>query len=172
MMPLARWLLRSLAAVAVLVAAVAAGTGWLYLIRDATALDAGSGLTGALPLQRLAGQDTQPLLRVLVAWLPAAAGAAFALAAATRLRRPTRALVAGVGSFAALFALGALADSITASDPVSLHVSSQFGKGADWVVAALFVAAGLIPPRRERPAGSWVARAGATRSGASARAAA
>src|SRR5690348_350041 len=126
-MVIAGRLLRLLAATGVLIAAVAAGTGWLYLIRATPDLAAGPRITGALPLQRLAGQDTQPLARVLVAWLPTAVGAAFALAAATRLRRASRAIVAGVGSFALLFLLGAFADAVTASDPLSMHVTSQFG---------------------------------------------
>src|SRR5689334_7695184 len=66
--------------------AVVGGVGWLYLIRDVHLLDVGPSVSGALPLEELAKRGAQPLLRMLVAWLPAGLAAGFAVALATRLR--------------------------------------------------------------------------------------
>jgi hypothetical protein len=53
------------AAIGVVIAAIAviAGVGWLYLLRDAGLLGVGPRVRDALPLQQLAGDDGQPLLR-------------------------------------------------------------------------------------------------------------
>src|SRR4051794_41252843 len=86
---------RGVAAVLVPVLATLAGVGWLYLLKDVGLLDAGPAVGGALPLERLAGDDAQPLLRVLAAWIPAAAAGAAALSALTQLRPASRGIVAG-----------------------------------------------------------------------------
>jgi hypothetical protein len=165
-------LARGLLAALVLVLAVAAGLGWLYLLRDAHVVHVGPRVTGALPLQRLAGQDRQPLLRVLLAWTPDAAGAAAALAAGTRLGRVARALVAGAGSFTLLFVTGAASDAVTASDPIGPHVAPQLGHAATWIAAVLFAAGALIPRSPARRRDPSATPAAATRSAGSAPAAA
>jgi hypothetical protein len=162
---------RALVAALVLVLGVAAGLGWLYLLRGSASLHAGPRLTGALPLQRLAGQDRQPLLRALAAWVPAAAATAGALAPATRLRRLPRALVAGIGCFALLFLTGAVSDAITANDPLRRHVAPQLGHTATWIAAALFAGAALIPRSSARDRVPSATFGGARRWGASASAA-
>lgn len=172
MPPALRDLARVAGAALAVILGVAAGLGWLYLLRSVRGLAAGPSVNGALPLQRLAGQDTQPLLRVLAAWIPAALACRAALGAATRLAAPARAAVAGLGALVLLLALGALSDATTASDPLGPHLAPQVGHGATWLAAALLATAALIPSspaRRSRPAG---AAAAATRSGGSAGAAA
>lgn len=132
------------------VAATAAGIGWLYLIRNTSALDAGPGVSGALPLQRLAHQDTQSLLRVVLAWAPAGVAAGFALTAATRLPPQGRALITFVTAFAVLFLTGAVSDAITASEPLSLHVTPQLHHAGLWLGAGIMAAAAALVPRPKR----------------------
>jgi hypothetical protein len=136
---------RLLAGAVTVLAAVAAGIGWLYLLRDARVLAVGPRFAEALPLQRLAGNDRQPLLRMLVAWLPAAGLAAAGLTRVTHLRRPARALVAGGGAAFLLGLTGALSDAITVTDPLFSHVGDQPGRAAIWLPAALFAACALMP---------------------------
>src|SRR5205085_604507 len=83
--------------VAVTVVATAAGVGWLYLLFQWGALDAGPHVSGALPLQQLAGNEAQPLLRVAVAWLPAGVAAGAALTALTRMGWVARGAEVGLG---------------------------------------------------------------------------
>lgn len=168
-----RHLGRAAGAAAIILAAVAAGTGWQYLLRSVGVLDAGPGVTGALPLQRLAGQDTQPLLRVLAAWLPAGLATGFALGSVAGLRRPTRAAVAGLGGFVLVFAAGAVCDAITETDPIGPHLVPQLEHAALWLVPAVLAACALIPrPPGWRAAGASDPNAGARRSAGSAEAAA
>jgi hypothetical protein len=138
-------MIRLLAGAATVVAAVAAGLGWLYLLRTAHVLAVGPRVAEALPLQRLNGDDRQPLLRMLVAWAPAALVAAAGLACFTRLRRPARALAAGGGAALLLGLTGAMSDAVTASDPFSAHIGAQPGRIAIWLPAALFAACALMP---------------------------
>jgi hypothetical protein len=128
---------RALVAVFACVVACFAAVGWLYLLRDTTALRSGPPISGALPLQRLAHQDTQPLLRFLLAWAPAGLAAGLALTWVGRLPAAARAAVAGATAFAVLFATGALADAVTANESVSPHLGSQFGHLAPWLAAAV-----------------------------------
>jgi hypothetical protein len=139
-------------ATVLVVVAIAAGVGWLYLLRTTRALDAGPTFTDALPLQRLAGQGTQPLLRLAVAWVPAGLVAGIALGALTSLRRIARAIVAGVVAFVVLFAAGAGSDSVTASDPLSPHIAPQLHRAALWTAVALVVCGALLAPVRRRRA--------------------
>ncbi len=102
---------------AALLVAVAAGTGWLYLLRELHVLTLGPRLGGALPLQQLAGGDAQPLIRMTAAWLPAgvAAGIALGRAYAAAARRPG-AWSAGLASLALLVLGSAVSDSIAQND--------------------------------------------------------
>lgn len=149
--------LLGLAAAVALIVAVVAGVGWLYLLRDTRWLDAGPALRDALPLQRLAGHGDQPLLRLVVAWLPTGVAAGVALAALTRLRWWARGAVAGVTAFVLLLLAGGVADAVTESDPLTSHLGVQPHRGALWLASALVLAGALIPwPRR-------AGRRGATR---------
>jgi hypothetical protein len=138
-------LIRLLAGALTILAAVAGGIGWLYLLRHTGALASGPRVVEALPLQRLAGEDDQPLLRVLVAWVPAAVVAAAGLAYFTRLRRPARALAAGGGAAALLWAAGAMSDAVTETESFAGHLGPQAGRAAIWLPAALFAACSLMP---------------------------
>src|SRR4051794_34147402 len=80
-------------------AAVFAGIGELYLIRDA-ALGLGPRVAGALPLEQRPGQPGEPLLLLVIAWVPAGFVAGLALTSPTRLGWVARTI-----SLAALAAL-------------------------------------------------------------------
>jgi hypothetical protein len=133
-------------------AAVAAGTGWVYLLRELHVLSLGPRLDGALPLQQLAGGDAQPLIRMLVAWLPAGVAAGVALEALTRFARPRRALLASLVSAALLLAASAVSDSVAQNDTVRSHISAAFSHGAVWLAVGLIALGVVIAPRwAERP---------------------
>jgi hypothetical protein len=128
---------RVAAAVAVMLAVTLAGVGWLYLLRAAHLLGIGPRLREALPLQRLAGSDAQPLGRVLAAWLPAGMVAGVALRTLGIRWRSWRAVSAGLPCALLLLAFGAAADAITETDPLGAHLGAQFGRLAIWLAAAL-----------------------------------
>jgi hypothetical protein len=119
-------------------AATLAAVGWLYLLRHAQALAAGPRLSGALPLQRLAGGDPQPLARFLAAWLPAGVLAGVAAAwLAPSLAPAARASVVGAVALGTLWAAGALSDAVTANETFGAHVWGQAGHGATWAAAGV-----------------------------------
>jgi sulfite exporter TauE/SafE len=141
---------RPAAALGVAIGGTAAGIGWLYLLRDAAALDAGPSVREALPLQRLAGGAAQPLLRLVIAWLPAGLIAGVLLAAAGYRRRAVRAAVMFALTLVLLLALGAMADAVTASERLGDHLTAQPGRAATWLAAALVAAGAAMPPGRRR----------------------
>lgn len=122
--------------------------GWLYLLRGVGGLGLGPVVPGALPLQQLAGEDAQPLLRLAVVWIPAGAVAALALAAGTRLTRVQR--VAGVTGVAwlVLVASGAASDAAAVSATVASHLPAQLTRGGTWVAVGLMAAGSLLVRRR------------------------
>lgn len=142
---------RGLAAALIVVLATIAGIGWLYLLRHAAVLGYGPRLRDALPLQRLAGGDAQPLLRLACTWIPVGLVAGLALRASTRLTWAARAMVAGAGAWIVLFVAGAGSDSVTASEKLAPHIAPQFGRGALWVAAALVAAGALCVLRGREP---------------------
>jgi hypothetical protein len=125
--------------------ATAAGVGWLYLLRHFGALDAGPGINEALPLQRLAGEAAQPLLRLVVAWLPAGIVAGLAMRAAG-VGRAARGVVAFAGCALLLLVAGAASDALTANETVRAHVGSQPERAATWVAAGLMALGAVIAP--------------------------
>ena len=127
------------AGIALLLLAVCAGMGWLYLLREAGALDAGPRLSGALPLEQLARGDDQPLLRVAAAWVPAGLAAGLALAWATGWGRGRRALAVGLLGFVVLFATGAVSDAVAVNETVVSKLGDQFSHGGIWVEVACLV---------------------------------
>jgi len=141
---------RSAAALCVAIGGTAAGIGWLYLMRHSGALDAGPGLKGALPLQRLAGGATQPALRLVAAWLPTGLVTGLLLVAAGYRRRVVRAAVMFPLTLVLLLALGAMADAVTVSERLRDHLTAQPGRLAIWVAAGLVAAGAAIPPARRR----------------------
>jgi hypothetical protein len=111
-------------------------------------------VNGALPLQQLAGGDAQPLLRMVVSWLPAGIAVGVALGALTRLSRPARAAIAAVVSALLLLAASAVSDSIAQNDAVHRHVSAAFSRQAIWLAVALLAIGALIAPRWARAPGA------------------
>ena len=139
---------RRVAAWAIVIATVPVATGWLYLLRNLGPLDVGPSVRGALPLQQLAGSDDQPLLRLLVVWLPAGALGASALAWSGR-RRPVRVAGPAVVALVVLLLVGAVSDAAAISDPVTSHLGAQVTRSGTLVATALVAlgAAGTVARR-------------------------
>jgi hypothetical protein len=129
-----------------LIAAVVAGTGWLYLLRDLHGLAFGPAFSGALPLQQLAGGDAQPLGRMVVAWLPTGLALGVVLGAATRMSRPLRATLAAVGSAVLLLFASAVSDAVAQNDTVRQHISGSLSRSGIWLAVALLTLGVLISP--------------------------
>lgn len=129
---------------------VLAGLGWLYALRDLKLLAAGPHVSGALPLQQLAGNADQPLARVLVAWLPAGLVAGWLLGRAVRSAVVT-AVTVGVLAWVLLLFGGAASDAIAISDVVAHHVWAQLGRGGLWVATACMVTGSLVAAGSARP---------------------
>ena len=149
------WLLSSVRGVVAFVVALAAlfaGVGILYLIHQTGAFGIGPRVHHALPLEQLAGKDSQPLFHVLIAWVPAGFVAGLALIALTRFGTVAR--TASLTVLAALIMLlaGAISDSVAVNDPLSPHLVPQLSRGGTWIAVALFalgsLCAGLLPPGR------------------------
>jgi hypothetical protein len=138
--------LRGVARVVALIVVTAAGLGWLYLLFRARAATAGPPVPAALQLQRLAGGESQPLLRFVAAWLPTGLAAGAVLVALGCRGRITRALLAFGVVAVVLLGLGALADAVTASEAIRAHLSQQPQRLAPWLAAAL-VAGGAAVQR-------------------------
>ncbi len=134
---------RSCAGWLVAIASVVAGVGLTYLLRHSSLLDFGPRVNGALPLQQLAGGETQPLARMAVAWLGAGSVAGFALASLARSRIALRMLaLAAIAAFLLLLA-GAASDAVAISDPLGPHLVPQLSRAGTWVAVALFSAGAL-----------------------------
>ena len=145
---------RSVAGWLMATASVFAGVGLAYLLRGAGGLALGPRVAGALPLQQLAGGESQPLLRLAVAWLCAGAVAGLALASLTRSRLATRTTGAAVLAWVLLLAAGAVADAVAISDPIGPHIAPQLSRAGTWIATGLFCAAVLavgIATRRREP---------------------
>ncbi len=132
-------ILRSVAGWLLAVLTVPAGIGFLYLMRRSGALAVGPGVHGALPLQQLAGGETQPLARVVVAWLAAGLVAGASLARVSRVRvLPGLVGLALLGALL-LLAAGAGADAVAISDNLGPHLAPQLGRPGTWVAVGLLV---------------------------------
>lgn len=137
---------------AVLVALVA-GAGWLYLLDGARLLGSGPLVSGSLPLEQLAHADAQPLLRVLVAWLPAGWLAGRWLARLTGVRRTEAALLVAVESVGVLYLAGAASDALVFNEPLGGHlVRGELRPGTLVAAAAMVMASALAARRRPRTA--------------------
>jgi len=137
---------RAGAVLLVVVAAVAAGIGWLYTLRHVALFKLGPTLTDALPLQRLAGGAGQPLGRMVVAWLPAGLAAGVGIALVSRLRRPARALAVFVLALALVVAASAASDSLTHNEPIRSHLHQQPHRPAAWLAAGLMALGAVLIP--------------------------
>lgn len=141
-------LVAALCAGLILVMAVASGLGALDLLRNAGALGVGPAIRGALPLQQLAGDEAQPLLRLVVAWLPAGAVAGLALRRVTRLRVATGIGVVLVVSVIVLVGSAAVSDAVARSGPVAPHLLPRLGAAATWIATASLALGALAAWRR------------------------
>lgn len=134
----------------VVVVALVAAVGWLYVLRGTRSFVAGPNVNDSLPLLQLAGFDAQPLLRVAVAFLPAGIVAGVAL---RRFGRISRAMIAAVlGAALLLFASQvsfALARNLRLGDVVWSR-GPGLGPGLE---AALF-GIGCLLPAQLRGAGA------------------
>jgi hypothetical protein len=128
------------------VIAVVAGTGWLYLLRSFHGLGVGPRFDGALPLQQLARGDAQPLLRMMVAWLPAGLALGASLGVLTRWRRPTRIAFALLAAALLLLVASAVSDAIAENDSVGNHISNAFSRDGVWVAVGILGVGVLIAP--------------------------
>jgi hypothetical protein len=142
---------RVTAGVAACVVCVTAAVGWLYLLRNLSALAVGPPVRGALPLERLAHHDAQPLARVLVAWLAAGAVAGSAVHALTRAGRARRVALAALVAFVVLAPTEAASDAVTANERLTSQAAAPLARGGLWVAVAVFAAATLIAPTRREP---------------------
>ena len=133
--------------------AVVAGIGWLYLVRATAALALGPRVAGALPLQQLAGQDAQPLLRVATAWLASGFAAGMMMARLTGLRRGAGTVLAAAVAAVLLVVAGAASDAVAVSEPVVQHLAPQLQRVGVWVESGLLAAGALIVPWRWRSPG-------------------
>lgn len=138
---------RPAAALLVGLAITAAGIGWLDLMRRNGMLPEGPHLREALPLQRLAGSASQPLARVVAAWLPAGIAGGAALYFAGIRSRAVRSAVLGGFTLVLLLFAGASSDAITASESLHAHVAAQPHRLAIWLAAGLVALGAAIPGR-------------------------
>jgi hypothetical protein len=143
---------RSLVILVSVILVTGAGVGWLYVLRSGHVAGAGPHVAEALPLQRLARDDAQPLLRLVLAWLPAGLVAGFAVQAAWPLARPVRALVVAAIALATLVVGGAASDAVTANLRFSGELHAQYGRSAIWLAVALMALGALIPRPASRHA--------------------
>ncbi len=147
---------RGVLAVLLAVLGVAAGIGWLYLIRHSGPRGSGPYVDRALPLQQLAGNDAQPLVLVVLAWAPVGLATGFAIARLCRLARRTRAIVVAIVSLVVLWLAGAAADAITVNQHFSSHVWEQATRPGTWIAVALLTLTAAVPstrsPRHDRSA--------------------
>jgi hypothetical protein len=144
---------RACAVVVVVLAAVAGAIGWLYALRHVGVLKAGPKLADALPLQRLAGGARQPLVRVVVAWLPAGLVAGVGLGLVSRMRRPGRGLVVFVLGLALVLVVAAASDSVTHNEPIRSHLREQPHRAVTWLAAGLMALGAVLAPVIGRGAG-------------------
>ena len=134
---------RSAAGWMIATVSVVAGVGLTYLLRDAAVLDFGPRVKGALPLQQLAGGESQPLARLAIAWLCAGAVAGLALATLTRSRTLPRTVGLALLAATLLLLAGAASDAVAVSEPLGPHLIPQLSRAGIWVADTLLVSGSL-----------------------------
>jgi hypothetical protein len=137
---------RGAIATAAVLLCTSAGVGWLYLLFHGHLLAFGPRVEGALPLQQLAGSESQPLPRLVVAWLPAGLAAGILVASPTRLSRPGRAAAVAATAWAVLFVAGALSDAIALNERLGPHLAPQLSRAGTWMAVGLMVIGSLPAP--------------------------
>ena len=114
--------LRGCAVVLVVIAAVAAGIGWLYALRHVAALRVGPRFADALPLQRLAGGAAQPLGRMVAAWLPAGLVAGLGIALVSGMHRAARSVAVFALALVFVLAAAAASDALTHNETIRSQI--------------------------------------------------
>ena len=145
---------RGMATGLLIVAALLAGTGWLYVLRGLGWFDFGPGVRDSLPLLQLAGYDVQPLGRVIVAWLAVGAVVGIVLVHVPRARRV--AMVA-VASLALLLLLSQASFALTRNVRLQNVLWSRLPGTGPWLEAVLLAVGSALA--------GWKSRAGRERSG-------
>ena len=146
-------LARGAAIVVIVFASVAAGIGWLYVLRHVAVLRVGPRFPDALPLQRLAGGAAQPLGRMVVAWLPAGVIAALGIGLVSGLHRVARSLTVFVLALAFVFVATLMSDSLTHNESIRSQIHNEPHRAAAWVAAGLMAVGALLTPVIGRGAG-------------------
>lgn len=123
---------------------VAGGVGWLYLLRHERVLDLGPHIPGALPLEQLAGEASQPLARMAVAWLPTGAAAGVVLMVLTRSRASVRLLGLTLLSFVVLFLTTAASDAVAQNERLLDHLGAPLARGGVWAAVLLVITGSLL----------------------------
>jgi hypothetical protein len=135
--------------VAFIVVAVACGIGWMYLLRAAGLLPYGPDVPGALPLQQLDRSDSQPLARLVAAWIPAGAVAGLVLRRSGVGALPGAVLTAVIATVL-LMAAGAVSDAATVSGAIPSHVTGQLSRAGTGVGAGLMTLGAALVTRPAR----------------------
>lgn len=124
------------------VAALLTGFGWLYALRGLGWFSGGPGIPDALPLLQLAGRDTQPFMRVSIAWLAAGLAAGAMLARIPRLRRAAPAAAMAV---ILLLLASQVSFALTRNQRLGEVLLSRGPGIGPWLEAALFAAGCALP---------------------------
>lgn len=132
--------------------AIVAGVGWLYLIRDVHLLAHGPVVSGALPLEELASKGSQPLGRMLVAWLPTGFAAGVALLLTTRMRPAAVVLASGLLALVILGSTTAASEAVSRSEPLADHVSPALHQSGLWTAVCLTAIGSILAVAAARPA--------------------
>lgn len=123
---------------------MAGGVGWLYLLRHARVLDFGPHIPGALPLEQLAGEASQPLGRMAAAWLPTGAAAGVVLMMLTGARVGARLLGLTLVSFFVLFLSTSASDALAQNERLLDHLGAPLARGGVWAAVLLVVTGSLL----------------------------
>lgn len=141
---------------------MSAGVGWLYLLRDVGTLAVGPKLSGALPLEELASRGAQPLLRMIVAWLPAGFAIGIALALCARLRTAAVAVSAGLLALVVLGSTTAASEAVSRNERLSEHVWPALSQPGLWAALVILVTGSVLGAVAARSEGSSGAGAAGT----------
>lgn len=134
----------TLTLIAVVIVALLAGLGWLYVLRGLGWLNSGPNVADSLPLLQLAGYDGQPLLRVVVAWLLVGLVAGLALRRTPRLRRTA---FAGLLALALLLLASQASYALARNLRFSAVVFSRGPGAGPWLEALAFAVGCALPGR-------------------------
>lgn len=125
-----------------LVGGLVAGVGWLYLLRGLGWFALGPPVGDSLPLLQLAGYDSQPLARVIVAWLAAGLVAGLVLVRMPRLRRVA---VIGIPGLVLLLLASQASFALTRNVRLSDVIWTRHPGTGPWLEGVVFAVGCLLP---------------------------